>query len=80
MPENKIDLNGVLKCLSNLKPDRAVEPDSIKPVVLLLLYASCFRKRYKLDSSLRLEKGTNLSFIKKKGDQTEPSHYIGSFL
>ena len=34
MPEIKIDLNGVLKFLSNLKPDKAAGPDSIKPVVL----------------------------------------------
>ena len=34
MPEIKIDLNGVLKVLSNLKPDRAAGPDCIKPVVL----------------------------------------------
>ena len=34
MPEFKIDLNGVLKLLSNLRPDKAAGPDSIKPVVL----------------------------------------------
>ena len=34
MPEISIDLNGVLKLLSNLKPDKAVGPDEIKPVVL----------------------------------------------
>ena len=34
MPEIKIDLNGVLKLLSNLKPDKAAVPDSIKSVVL----------------------------------------------
>ena len=34
MPEIKIDLNGVLKLLSTLKPDKAAGPDSIKPVVL----------------------------------------------
>ena len=67
MPEIKKDLNGVLKCLSNLKPDKDVGPDSIKPVVLLLLYApSCFRKPYKLDNAPKLEKGTILSFIQKR--------------
>ena len=80
MQEMEIDLNFVLKCLPNLKPDKAVGPDSIKPVVLLLLYAPfCFRQPYKLDSSLKLEKGTILSFI-QKGDQTEPSQCRGSFL
>ena len=34
MPEIKIDLNGVLKLLSSLKPDKAAGPDSIIPVVL----------------------------------------------
>ena len=34
MPEIKIDLHGVLKLLSYLKPDKAAGPDSIKPVVL----------------------------------------------
>ena len=34
MPEIKIDLKGVIKLLSNLKPDKAAGPDSIKPVVL----------------------------------------------
>ena len=34
MPDIKIDLNGVLKLLSNLKSDKAAGPDSIKPVVL----------------------------------------------
>ena len=34
MSEIKIDLIGVLKLLSNLKPDNAAGPDSIKPVVL----------------------------------------------
>ena len=34
MPEIKIDLNGVLKILSNLKPEMAAKPDSIKLVVL----------------------------------------------
>ena len=34
MLEIKIDLNGVLKLLSNLKHDQAAGPDSIKPVVL----------------------------------------------
>ena len=34
MQEIKIDLNCVLKLLSNLKPDKAAWPDSTKPVVL----------------------------------------------
>lgn len=34
MPEIEIDLNGVLKLLANLKPDKAAGPDDIKPVLL----------------------------------------------
>ena len=34
MPEIEIDLNGVLKLLANLKPDKAAGPDNIKPVLL----------------------------------------------
>ena len=33
MREIKIDLNGVLKFLSNLKPDKAAGPDSTKQVI-----------------------------------------------
>ena len=34
MPEISIDLNGVPKLLSNLKPDKAARYDEIKPLVL----------------------------------------------
>ena len=34
MPEIKIDENGILKVLSNLKVDKAAGPDDIKPIVL----------------------------------------------
>ena len=34
MPEIEIDLNGVLKLLANLKPDKAAGPDNIEPVIL----------------------------------------------
>ena len=34
MPEIQIGLNGVLKLLSNLKPDKAAGSESIKPLVL----------------------------------------------
>ena len=39
MPEIKSDLNGVLKLLSNLKPDKAAGSDSTKPLVLQQLKA-----------------------------------------
>ena len=34
MPESKIDENGLLKSLSNLKTDKAAGPDDIKHIVL----------------------------------------------
>ena len=34
MEEVKIDLSGVLKLLTNLKPDKPARPDFIKPLVL----------------------------------------------
>ena len=34
MPEINIDLKGILKLLSNLKPDKAPGPDGIKPIIL----------------------------------------------
>ena len=34
MPEINIDLNGVLKLLSKLKPGKAAGPDLFKPIVL----------------------------------------------
>ena len=34
MPDFNIDMNGILKLLANLKPDKATSPDGIKPVVL----------------------------------------------
>ena len=62
MPEIKIDFNGVLKLLSNLKPDKAAGPDSIKAVVLKqfkmeIAPVICFlfekKKLFKLDNSLQ---------------------------
>ena len=34
MSETEIDLNGILKHLANLKPDKVAGPDDIKPVIL----------------------------------------------
>ena len=33
-PAIEIDLNGILKLLANLKPDKAAGPDEIKPILL----------------------------------------------
>ena len=69
MPEIKIDLNGVLKLLSNLKPDKAARPYSIKPLVLKQLKSEiapvvCLPSNRK--TTYRLEKGSSLSFIQKR--------------
>ena len=73
MPVIKIDLNGVLKLLSNLKPDKAAGPDSIKPVVLKQLkmeIAPVTCLLFEKNSSNRttpfgMEKSTSLSLIQK---------------
>ena len=76
MPEIKIDLNGVLKLLSNLKPDKAAGSDSNKPVVLKQFKtdAFCLRKHCKPDSSSLTGKRLK-PFLIKKGDKMEPSNY-----
>ena len=70
MPEIKIDLNVVLKLLSNLKPDKAAGPDSIKPVVLKMEIAPVICLLFEKNSSnrttpFRIEKSTSLSLIQK---------------
>ena len=37
MPEININLNGILKLLSNLQPHKAAGPDEIRPIVLIEL-------------------------------------------
>ena len=34
IPEICINLNGIIKLLSNLRPDKAAGPDEIRPIVL----------------------------------------------
>ena len=34
LPEIHNDLNGIIKLLANLSPDKSAGPDSIKPIVL----------------------------------------------
>ena len=79
MPEIKIDPNGVLKLLSNLKPDKAAGPDSIKPVVLKHLkmeIASVICLLFEKTGQLPSEwKKAQVCPLFKKGDKTEPSNY-----
>ena len=82
MPEIKLDLNGVLKLLSNLKPDKAAGPDSIKPVVLKKLKMEIapvicllFEKTLQTGQLPSEWKKTQVCPLFKKGDKTEPSNY-----
>ena len=82
MPEIKIDLNGVLKLLSNLKPDKAAGPDSIKPVVLKQLKMEIapvicllFEKTLQTGQLPSEWKKAQVCPLFKKGDKTEPSNY-----
>ena len=87
MSEIKIDLNGVLKLLSNLKPDKAARPDSIKPVVLkqlkieiapviCLLFEETLQTR-QLPSDW---KKAQVCPLFKKGDKKQNLRTIGPFL
>ena len=86
MPEIKVDLNSVLKLLSNLKPDKAAGPDSIKPMVLkqlkmeiFLLSASCLKKLFKSDNSL--QSGKKRKSVPYSKRVTKQNHQIiGPFL
>ena len=82
MPEIKIDLNGVLKLLSNLKPDKAAGPDSIKPVVLKQLKMEIapvicllFEKSLQTGQPPSEWKKAQVCPLFKKDDKTEPSNY-----
>ena len=82
MPDIKIDLNGVIKLLSNLKPDKAAGPDSIKPVVLKRLKTEIapvicllFEKTLQTGQLPSDWKKAQVCPLFKKGDKTEPSNY-----
>ena len=81
MQEIKTDLNGVLKLLSNLKPDKAAGPDSIKPVVLKQLKTEIapvicllFEKTLRTGLIPADWKKAQVCPLFKKGDKTEPSN------
>ena len=82
MPDIKFDLNGVIKLLSNLKPDKAAGPDSIKPVVLKRLKTEIapvicllFEKTLQTGQLPSDWKKAQVCPLFKKGDKTEPSNY-----
>ena len=82
MPENSTDLNGVIKLLSNLKPDKATVQDSIRPLVLKQLKTEIapvicllFEKSLQTGQLPSDWKKVQVCPLFKKGDKTEPSNY-----
>ena len=80
--EIKIDLNGVMKLLSNLKPNKAAGPDSIKPLVLKQLKMEtapviCLLSEKTLQTGQLPSdwKKAQVCPLFKKGNKTEPSYY-----
>ena len=82
MPEIDINLNGIIKLLSNLQPDKAAGPDEIKPTVLRELrmeIAPVIKMIF--EKSLATGKlpsdwtKANVTPIFKKGEKSDPSNY-----
>ena len=82
MPDIHFDLNGIVKLLLNLKPDKAAGPDQLKPLVLKHLGSIIgpaiqliFRKSY-LSGQLPSEwKTASVTPLFKKGDKSDPANY-----
>ena len=82
MPDLKISVNGIIKLLQGLKPDKAPGPDQIRP---LLLQKLCLEIAPILQVifSKSLEEGSlpsewlkaNVSPIFKKGEKSNPANY-----
>ena len=82
MPEIKIDLNGLLKQLSNLKLDKAAGHDSIKPLDIKQLkleiapvISLLFEKTLQTGQLPSDWKKAQVCPLFKKGDKTEQSNY-----
>ena len=83
MPKISIDINGILKLLSNLKPDKASGPDGIKPVILKELREEVaqvirllFRKSFATGKIPTDWKIANVSPVFKKGSISDPTNYM----
>ena len=82
MPEICINQNGIIKLLSNLRPDKAAGPDEIRPIVLKELRLE-IAPIIQLIFERSLATGelpsdwtkANVSPIFKKGDKSDPANY-----
>ena len=82
MPDICINLNGITKLLSNLRPDKAAGPDEIRPIVLRELRSE-IAPIIQLIFERSLATGevpsdwtkANVSPIFKKGDKSDPANY-----
>ena len=82
MPDICINLNGITKLLSNLRPDKAAGPDEIRPIVLKELRSE-IAPIIQLIFERSLATGkvpsdwtkANVSPIFKKGDKSDPAYY-----
>ena len=70
MPEIKIDENGILKLLSNLKVDKAAGPDDIKPIVL-----KEFEKSLETGQLPKDWTTARVCPLFKRGDKCDPTNY-----
>ena len=84
MPEININLNGILKLLSNLQPHKAAGPDKIRPIVLRELRTEIaptgiiqliFEKSLATGKLPSNWTRANVSPIFKKGEKSDPSNY-----
>ena len=82
MPEICININGIIKLLSNLRPDKAAGPDEIRPIVLRELRVEIapviqliFEKSLATGKLPSDWTKANVNPIFKKGDKGDPSNY-----
>ena len=82
MPEINVDLKGILKLLSNLKPDKAPGPDGIRPIILKELREEIapiiqllLKKSLSTGKILSVWTKANVSPVFKKGNKNDPANY-----
>ena len=82
MPDININLNGIIKLLYNLRPDKAAGPDEIRPIVLRELRVEIapviqliFEKSLATGALPSDWTKANVSPIFKKGEKSDPSNY-----